>query len=88
MSEQVVKYFLVFSKQILLRSIYSPFPRLTTWFWIYPAQFWSLNLLPKARLVLRGGPGELVLILGVQKVLEGSGLPPILAGTAEQNSQN
>lgn len=44
-------------------------------------------MLPKARLGLRGGPGELVLILGVQKVLEGSGLPPILAGTAEQNSQ-
>lgn len=44
-------------------------------------------MLPKARLGLRGGPGELVLILGEQKVLEGSGLPPILAGTAEQNSQ-
>lgn len=55
------------------------------------AQFWSLNLLPKPGVVLRGGPGELlghslVLTPGVQKVLESASLPSILAGTAGQNS--
>lgn len=48
-------------------------------------------MLPKPGVVLRGGLGELlghslVLIPGVQKVLESASLPSILAGTAEQSS--
>lgn len=79
MSEQVVKYSLFFQANsvevyfLLLSQTHHLVLDLS-------AQFWSLNLLPKPRVVLRADSGELLghsfVIPGVQKVLESAGLPP------------
>lgn len=59
MSEQVVKYFLFFqanSVEVFLLPLSQTHHLVLD----LSAQFWSLNLLPKPRVVLRSGPGELL----------------------------